>query len=836
MNCSYVLHKQSTFDCPECGLPLARSHRDPTPWAEACRISESNGQTAYLNLDAFCQTVLAILRFDRRIRLRAAMFPCTRDSRRFALICIVLSAPICGVASLAFAFGEAAQIGSAPPAFYPATFLVACIGEVVASTLLLLLTGFIFRGRWKGNYRFISSTVHYSFAWLLPLSTAFLVVFLLSMWSAIFIFGLGVPLIAICIALWTTWLLDSATLGGPKLYAGLRFLGLISLGMTALMGLGFIAFIFESPPGSAAANQPIIPASIRNSFDQLLANIAPKPVAPPPKSNAWRRWVRKARLHLGEQEYDRAISCADSALAAAEDEFGFDHPNVGYCLLELGSIYELKGEFSEVEPLYRRALVIIDNTFGPNSGDAASCLTRLASLYEQWGGHPEAESFVQRGLTLNLALHGPNHLDVATCLSALGRLTRISGDHALAQQLLDRAMSIRTEKIEKSEIDQIVSNCDLARGFVSHRLFDAAEPVLKTILSFAYDAPDSVLKAVTDDLRLLAIAYELQGEHRKAIKIIRVLINDSPEAPEACERYLAEQLRFEALKNMAFAEYWAAERILERQLAIKKELSTADDPFVIENLVYLAEARQYQGRHEQAALLYKRMDCKQAIELCKDALARNNKQGSTGRDQAMSLMRLAGLHCALGQFSEAEQFYSRARDAVRPTNRLNRQFRANIMRRMAWIYECQGNFAQAETLYQESLSHHERVLGDHHVEVVMTLNNLAALYRKQRRLIESEAQSQRAYGIAESLTIEEKDIVLVPTFLELASTYRLQQKNTEAEALYRRALSCQEDSLGPDHVDVAATCLHLAFLYEAMGQPESATAMEDRASTILARH
>ncbi len=112
----------------------------------------------------------------------------------------------------------------------------------------------------------------------------------------------------------------------------------------------------------------------------------------------------------------------------------------------------------------------------------------------------------------------------------------------------------------------------------------------------------------------------------------------------------------------------------------------------------------------------------------------------------------------------------------------------------AWaLYQAQGNYAQAEPLYQRSLAIKEKVLGPEHPAVATSLNNLALLYGNQG-------------------------------------------KYAQAESLYRRALFVFTKALGPDHPNVAASLGNYAVLLRKMDRDAEAKKMEARAKAIRAKH
>ena len=72
---------------------------------------------------------------------------------------------------------------------------------------------------------------------------------------------------------------------------------------------------------------------------------------------------------------------------------------------------------------------------------------------------------------------------------------------------------------------------------------------------------------------------------------------------------------------------------------------------------------------------------------------------------------------------------------------------ATSLNNLAELYRAQGQYAQAEPLYQRALAIVEKALGPDHPEVAENLDNLTALYRATKRDEESETLEQRAARI-----------------------------------------------------------------------------------------
>ncbi len=72
---------------------------------------------------------------------------------------------------------------------------------------------------------------------------------------------------------------------------------------------------------------------------------------------------------------------------------------------------------------------------------------------------------------------------------------------------------------------------------------------------------------------------------------------------------------------------------------------------------------------------------------------------------------------------------------------------AASLNNLAALYEVQGNYAEAEPLYQRSLAIQEKALGPEHPDVATSLENYAALLRQTARIDKAERMEARAKAI-----------------------------------------------------------------------------------------
>ncbi|MGK7874280.1 MAG: tetratricopeptide repeat protein [Xenococcaceae cyanobacterium] len=184
-----------------------------------------------------------------------------------------------------------------------------------------------------------------------------------------------------------------------------------------------------------------------------------------------------------------------------------------------------------------------------------------------------------------------------------------------------------------------------------------------------------------------------------------------------------------------------------------------------------------------------------------------------------------------GNYTEAEPLYQRSLAIREKVLGPEHPDVALSLNNLAGLYFSQGNYTEAEPLYQRSLAIRQKVLGPEHQLVATSLNNLAALYQVQGKYTEAEPLYQRSLAIREKvLGPEHPDVA--QSLNNLAGLYRAQGKYTEAEPLYQRSLAIYEKVLGPEHPSVATSLNNLAGLYESQGKYTEAEPLYQRSLAI----
>ncbi|MEH1871269.1 tetratricopeptide repeat protein [Nostoc sp.] len=157
-----------------------------------------------------------------------------------------------------------------------------------------------------------------------------------------------------------------------------------------------------------------------------------------------------------------------------------------------------------------------------------------------------------------------------------------------------------------------------------------------------------------------------------------------------------------------------------------------------------------------------------------------------------------------------------------------------LFTKLAWFYQGQGLYQQAEYWLQQCVEVTQSRLGLEHTDVAASLNNLAGFYKSTGRYSEAEPLYQQALKLRKHLLGENHQDVAT-SLNNLAQLYDSTGRYSEAEPLYQQALKLRKRLLGEEHTDVATTLSYLALLYESIGRYSEAEPLYQQALKLWKR-
>jgi serine/threonine-protein kinase len=302
--------------------------------------------------------------------------------------------------------------------------------------------------------------------------------------------------------------------------------------------------------------------------------------------------------------------------------------------------------------------------------------------------------------------------------------------------------------------------------------------------------------------------------------------------------------------------------LLDRSLALRRDLYGADDVLTASSMQSLAKARHEKGEYAAAE------------KLLREALSIQQRQlGYEHESVAATLYDLGWLLTARFELDAAEKVYRQSLDIYIATDNERERGATTVMDGLATVLMYKGDHVAAETLYRRALAINRELRGEDHPDVAIELLSLAMALQGQSRLAEAEPLFTQSIDILRRVNgpqhphtitalgnygwflqikgeLEHAERVLREVLAldraklgerhayvghdksSLADVLYEQGRLAEAEQLYRDALTIFDATLPASHQYVAAALVGLARIFAERGDEFRVRAFVDRAVSI----
>jgi eukaryotic-like serine/threonine-protein kinase len=229
-----------------------------------------------------------------------------------------------------------------------------------------------------------------------------------------------------------------------------------------------------------------------------------------------------------------------------------------------------------------------------------------------------------------------------------------------------------------------------------------------------------------------------------------------------------------------------------------------------------------QSLNDLGVLRRERGDAVVAAPLLEKALAmRRDLLGREHKDVAVTLVELGRVYQDQGGNDRAEALFREALDIRRRVLGEAHRETATSKSALALLLFNRGDIAAAEPLFRQSLDTSRAVLSDDHPNVGSSWNNLGLVLLNKGDFVGAEPMFRQ------SLVIKRKHFgvthpSLAPSLNNLAASLREQGKYEEARSLLEEALAVTRTSLGDSHQSIAGLEVNLARVH--LAQSDAATA------------
>lgn len=252
---------------------------------------------------------------------------------------------------------------------------------------------------------------------------------------------------------------------------------------------------------------------------------------------------------------------------------------------------------------------------------------------------------------------------------------------------------------------------------------------------------------------------------------------------------------------------------------------------VIETKFGFADTNTLKASIHLAAIYYEQGRYREAEELQRSLL---NHSDSLDSDQLVHADILNGLGLTLveqGQYAEAENLYNLSIQIRLKALGDQHVDVSDSFNNLGLLYNDTGDYLKAESLFLKSLNIRQKFFGEGHVRVANCLNNLASCYYLQKKYEDAKNIYVRVLDIYTNIYGEEHRELA--TVLNNLSVVYLQEKQfSDAELALEKVIALQEKMLGKNHPDIAISISNLATLYGDLGKFEQAEATYKQALEI----
>nr|MDZ7999968.1 FxSxx-COOH system tetratricopeptide repeat protein [Aulosira sp. DedVER01a] len=196
--------------------------------------------------------------------------------------------------------------------------------------------------------------------------------------------------------------------------------------------------------------------------------------------------LAKTGYYLQERgQYSEAEPLYQKALSLRQRLLGEEHPHVAISYNNLALLYKSRGRYSEAEPLFQTALSLKQRLLGEEHPYVAQSYHNLAGLYDSQGRYSEAEPLYLKALSLYQRLLGEEHPDVAQSYHNLAGLYDSQSRYSEAEPLYLKALSLRQRLLGEEHPHVATSYNNLASLYYSQGRYSEAELLCQKALEIA---------------------------------------------------------------------------------------------------------------------------------------------------------------------------------------------------------------------------------------------------------------------------------------------------------------------------------------------------------------
>lgn len=199
--------------------------------------------------------------------------------------------------------------------------------------------------------------------------------------------------------------------------------------------------------------------------------------------------------------------------------------------------------------------------------------------------------------------------------------------------------------------------------------------------------------------------------------------------------------------------------------------------------------------------------------------------GSQSEYYAQSLSLLGEINYNLGNFEDALDYYTKAKNLKKKTLGEKNESYLTSLNNLSVVYQAIGRYFDAEPILQEIIKIKKDLYGENDTSYAVSLNNLGQIYSNTGKYQEAEELLKKALKIKEEKQ-GVNSLSYAVTAFNLGFLYKLLGNYTEAIKYYQIALNIYENTKGASQISLIRAMNSLANVYMDIGE-------NNKAETIL---
>jgi non-specific serine/threonine protein kinase/serine/threonine-protein kinase len=372
------------------------------------------------------------------------------------------------------------------------------------------------------------------------------------------------------------------------------------------------------------------------------------------------------------------------------------------------------------------------------------------------------------------------------------------------RELLDRAARGIEGKFSGQETTEAAIRQTLGDAYSALARYSEAEKHLLRSLKLRKDKLSADSPDTLATMNSLAGVYAARGEEPKADSLYTEVLDARRRILGAAHRDTLQTMNDYGSLEISRGHYNRAESLFREAVELTTSSGQVPDCESVNNLgvAYLCLGR-----------------FKEAEPLLKQALAGfRERLGSDHPQTLIASNNLAGCYMELRRYADAEPLYQevfKIRTAALGADHPKTLFSMNFV---ALALDARGKPNEAEPLLRQVLEARRKLLGPAHSDTLTSESNLAQVLQKLNKQAEAESLFKQALGGQRKLGADHPDTYRYMN--DLAVLYRDQKRFAEAEPLLTEAVTGARKILGPTHPQTQLYLKNLVELYELSGRPE----------------